>query len=122
MSLLSTIEYQNGFSDLEKKIADYLIEHKEDVIHMNLKELAEATYTSTATISRFCKKLGEKNFNDFRVHFAEITQSQTFSTINFNKPFLQDSPIFKIVRKMKFVIMLEKSINKPLKELIKFLI
>ena len=91
MSLLSTIEYQNGFSDLEKKIADYLIEHKEDVIHMNLKELAEATYTSTATISRFCKKLGEKNFNDFRVHFAEITQSQTFSTINFNKPFLQDS-------------------------------
>ena len=56
MSLLSTIEYQNGFSDLEKKIADYLIEHKEDVIHMNLKELAEATYTSTATISRFCKK------------------------------------------------------------------
>ena len=92
MSLLSTIEYQNGFSDLEKKIADYLIEHKEDVIHMNLKELAEATYTSTATISRFCKKLGEKNFNDFRVHFAEITQSQTFSTINFNKPFLQDSP------------------------------
>ena len=91
MSLLSTIEYQKGFSDLEKKIADYLIEHKEDVIHMNLKELAEATYTSTATISRFCKKLGEKNFNDFRVHFAEITQSQTFSTINFNKPFLQDS-------------------------------
>lgn len=116
MSLLSTIEYQNGFSDLEKKIADYLIEHKEDVIHMNLKELAEATYTSTATISRFCKKLGEKNFNDFRVHFAEITQSQTFSTINFNSHF------FKIVRKMKFVIMLEKSINKPLKELIKFLI
>ena len=63
MSLLSTIEYQKGFSELEKKIADYLIEHKEDVIHMNLKELAEATYTSTATISRFCKKLGEKNFN-----------------------------------------------------------
>ena len=87
MSLLSTIEYQNGFSDLEKKIADYLIEHKEDVIHMNLKELAEATYTSTATISRFCKKVGEKNFNDFRVHFAEITQSQTFSTVNFNKPY-----------------------------------
>lgn len=91
MSLLSTIEYQNGFSDLEKKIADYLIAHKEDVIHMNLKELAEATYTSTATISRFCKKLGEKNFNDFRVHLAEITQSQTFTTINFNKPFFQDT-------------------------------
>ena len=109
MSLLSTIEYQKGFSELEKKIADYLIEHKEDVIHMNLKELAEATYTSTATISRFCKKVGEKNFNDFRVHFAEITQSQTFSTVNFNKP-------------LKSVIILVKSINRQLKEPIKFLI
>ena len=60
MSLLSRIEYQSGFSELEKKIADYLIEHKEDVIHMNLKELAKATYTSTATISRFCKKVEKR--------------------------------------------------------------
>ena len=44
---------------------------KEHVTHMNLKELAEATYTQQQqTISRFCKKLGEKNFNDFRVHFG----------------------------------------------------
>ena len=78
MSLLSRIEYQSGFSELEKKIADYLIEHKEDVIHMNLKELAKATYTSTATISRFCKKVGEKNFNDFRVHLRKwFPQSQS---------------------------------------------
>lgn len=89
MSLLSRIEYQSGFSELEKKIADYLIEHKEDVIHMNLKELAKATYTSTATISRFCKKVGEKNFNDFRVHFAEVTQSQSFATVNFIDHFYQ---------------------------------
>ena len=116
MSLLSTIEYQNGFSDLEKKIADYLIEHKEDVIHMNLKELAEATYTSTATISRFCKKLGEKNFNDFRVHFAEITQSQTFSTINFNKPFLQDSSKNEICHNVGEIY------KQTIMELIKFLI
>ena len=96
MSLLSKIEYQSGFSELEKKIANYLIEHKDDVIHMNLKELAKATYTSTATISRFCKKVGEKNFNDFRVHFAEVTQSQSFATVNFNRPFSPDSSIEEI--------------------------
>ena len=90
-SLVQDTDRRRILQERKDDIADYLIEHKEDVIHMNLKELAEATYTSTATISRFCKKLGEKNFNDFRVHFAEITQSQTFSTINFNKPFLQDS-------------------------------
>ena len=52
MSLLSRIEYQSGFSELEKKIADYLIEHKEDVIHMNLKELAKATYTSVVFVRK----------------------------------------------------------------------
>ena len=59
MSLLSTIEYQNGFSDLEKKIADYLIEHKEDVIHMNLKELAEALGNDPNFATTITNKLTE---------------------------------------------------------------
>ncbi|MGN1181858.1 MAG: MurR/RpiR family transcriptional regulator [Faecalibacillus sp.] len=87
MSLLSKLEYQIGFSDLEKRIADFMINNKEEVANMNLNQLAKATYVSTATISRFCRKLGEKNFNDFRVHFAKITQASDFTHVNFNMPF-----------------------------------
>ncbi len=47
MSLLYKLEYQDNFTDL-----------------------AEITYTSPSTISRFCKKLVEKSYNDFRIHFA----------------------------------------------------
>ena len=65
MSLLSKLEYQIDFSDLEKRIADFMIENKEEVANMNLNQLANATYVSTATISRFCRKLGEKNYNNF---------------------------------------------------------
>lgn len=60
MNLLSKMEYQIDFSELEKRIADFMIENKEEVVKMNLKQLAQATYVSTATISRFCRKLGEK--------------------------------------------------------------
>ena len=70
MSLLSKLEYKKGFSDIEKGIANYIIDHKEEVANMRLVELAEATFTSTATISRFCKKLGEKNYNSFKINFA----------------------------------------------------
>ena len=87
MNLLSKLEYQIGFSDLEKRIADFMIENKEDVANMNLNQLANATFVSTATISRFCRKLGEKNYNSFRVHFAKVTQANEFTNVNFNMPF-----------------------------------
>ena len=60
MSLLYKLEYQDNFTDLEKGIANYL----------KITDLAEITYTSPSTISRFCKKLVEKSYNDFRIHFA----------------------------------------------------
>lgn len=87
MSLLSKLEYQTDFSDLEKRIADFMIENKEEVANMNLNQLANATFVSTATISRFCRKLGEKNYNNFRVHFAKVTQANEFTNVNFNMPF-----------------------------------
>ena len=43
MSLLSKLEYKKGFSDIEKGIANYIIDHKEEVANMRLVELAEAT-------------------------------------------------------------------------------
>lgn len=63
MSLLYKLEYQGNFTDLEKGIANYIVDLK-------IIDLAEITYTSPSTISRFCKKLGEKSYNDFRIHFA----------------------------------------------------
>mgnify|MGYP001475920341 CR=1 FL=1 len=45
--------YQDNFTDLEKGIANYIVDLK-------ITDLAEITYTSPSTISRFCKKLGEK--------------------------------------------------------------
>lgn len=63
MSLLYKLEYQDNFTDLEKCIANYIVDLK-------ITDLAEITYTSPSTISRFCKKLVEKSYNDFRIHFA----------------------------------------------------
>ena len=60
MSLLYKLEYQDNFTDLEKGIANYIVDLK-------ITDLAEITYTSP---SRFCKKLVEKSYNDFRIHFA----------------------------------------------------
>ena len=52
MSLLSKLEYKKGFSDIEKGIANYIIDHKEEVANMRLVELAEATFNSTVVFAR----------------------------------------------------------------------
>ncbi len=70
ISLLYKLEYQDNFTDLEKGIANYILDHKDYIVDLKITDLAEITYTSPSTISRFCKKLGEKSYNDFRIHFA----------------------------------------------------
>ena len=44
--------------DAEKKVADYVAGHQEDVINMSVAELAQNCATSQATVIRFCKKIG----------------------------------------------------------------
>jgi len=100
MSLLSKLEYQNNFTELEKEIADYIIDNKDDIADLKITELAEFTYTSPSTISRFCRKLGEKNYNDFRIHFASSVIKEYKSNIDYNKPFLPEDNTKQIINKM----------------------
>ena len=46
------------FFDAEKRIADYILENKKSVVDMTVAQLAKASGTSDATVSRFCRPLG----------------------------------------------------------------
>lgn len=48
--------------DAEKKAADYLIAHQEDVINMSVSELAQNCDTSQATIIRFARRSDVEGF------------------------------------------------------------
>lgn len=58
------------FFDAEKKIADCMIERKEEVINMTVAELAKASGTSDATVSRFCRKCGFRGFQHLKMTLA----------------------------------------------------
>ena len=46
------------FFDAEKRIADYILENKKSVVDMTVAQLAKASGTSDATVSRFCRRCG----------------------------------------------------------------
>lgn len=59
------------FFDAEKKIADYIMEHKKEVVNMTVAQLARASNTSDATVSRFCRRCGLKGFQNLKIDLAK---------------------------------------------------
>ena len=56
--ILDQLEEKKGFTSTESELADYILANLLEVTDSSIAELAKKTYTSKATIIRFCKKLG----------------------------------------------------------------
>ena len=61
----------SGFTKSEKKIAEYILKNSNDVLNATITELAERIATSDASIARFCKTLGCKGYQDFKIRLAK---------------------------------------------------
>jgi len=64
-----------SFTNAEKKAADYIISHSHETQIMSITELAMASSVAEATISRFCRKLGYKGYNAFKLALAASAAS-----------------------------------------------
>lgn len=92
-SILDTIHilYDNFFEQ-EKKIAQYIISHHKETVNMTISELATASGTSVATVSRFCKKCGVDGFHHLKIGLAqEIVDNDTTMPVS-NTISRQDIP------------------------------
>lgn len=76
MSLPALIEAQwTRLTINQQKIADYVLTNPFPVATMGIEDLAAATETSTATITRFVKALGLTGYTEFRNHAVQGYQS-----------------------------------------------
>lgn len=73
--LISLLQEQEGFSESERMIADYLLTNFRMLPGMSTRQLAKETFTSSAAIVRFSQKLGFGGYTEFRVKFlADMMQ------------------------------------------------
>ncbi|MBP0725356.1 MurR/RpiR family transcriptional regulator [Bacillus sp. RG28] len=56
-----------SFNELETSLYNYISQNMEKVSYMRIRELADETHVSTATILRFCRKLNCEGFSEFKV-------------------------------------------------------
>ena len=65
------ISMQQSLTVSENEIAQYVIHNADSVVTSTITAIAKNTNTSEASINRFCKKIGFKGFNSFKVALAQ---------------------------------------------------
>lgn len=84
----------------EKKIGDYVLSHQGKTQAMSISELAEASGVSEATVTRFCRKLGCKGYNDFRLAAAKNSAAREKHTNPLSGAVGNDDPFSEVCRKL----------------------
>ncbi len=100
MELFEKLKNKKRFSSLDLAIVNYILAYPRDVPNLTIDELAKATYTSTSSIVRLCKKLDMKGYADFRIKLA--TEVNTFlineERIEVDMPIRPDASIDEIAK------------------------
>ena len=55
----------------QKKIADYMVEHAENMAFITLRELSREVEITEITILNMCKALGYESFNEVKYEFRK---------------------------------------------------
>lgn len=89
------ISMQQSFTVSENEIAQYVMNNANTVVTSTITTIAKNTDTSEASINRFCKKIGYKGFNSFKVALA---QGSFFNSMQAVEATGQDSLVASISR------------------------
>ena len=55
----------------ERKVADYVLDHPDEVIHMRIVDLAQEARVSEPTVVRFCRAIDCDGFQNFKLALAQ---------------------------------------------------
>ena len=64
--LIRIQEYKSGASETEKGIIEWILENSKEASESTIHTLAQKTFSSPATVIRFCHKIGFKGFKEFQ--------------------------------------------------------
>lgn len=70
----------------ERKVADYVLAHASEVIHMRIVDLAQEAHVSEPTVVRFCRAIGCDGFQSFKLALAQyVAHSPQFGQFSLSE-------------------------------------
>lgn len=94
--ILEKLQATTHLSDNEKSIAIYMVEHLEEIPQISSREFARRCYTTATSIHRFIKKLGYKNYNDFKYNI--VTSLKNLQVENYS--IVSNEDILSLIHKI----------------------
>lgn len=75
MSILIKLRDFQNLPAAENEIRNFILKNPKDVLDMTVYEVASQTYTSPATVVRFCKRMDVKGFNKLKIELSSEVKS-----------------------------------------------
>lgn len=92
------------------RISRFILSNLEEIHGYNISQLAKACFVSNSSISRFCRKIGFRDFNELRHQFFQWTDisNKKFAYLGSDETALKDTYIDGIIENLQ---LLKKSIQ-----------
>mgnify|MGYP002623440768 CR=1 FL=1 len=111
MTIQEALRNEESFSVSEKEIAHYILDQREAILKQSVHDIAEATFTSTSSVVRLCRKIGLDGFKDFRIKYAAELERRVdqMEDIDPDFPFVKNDTVLDIAQKMN--VLMINSVN-----------
>ena len=98
------IKYKYNFLTVaEKKIADFILSNRENVLKMTIAELAKSASVANSAIVRCCNSLGFKSYSELKISLAaDISQNKQLNFVPYIHPDENASEIMDKIFKIFF--------------------
>ena len=75
----------SSLTKAEKKVADIVLKEEKNIIYDSLTDLAEKSGVGETSVLRFCRQIGHKGFQDFKLALAQELENTTTYESNSDK-------------------------------------
>jgi len=84
MSILIKLRENKDFTENEEYIAKYIIKNFRNIRELDTNIISAKTYTSNASVTRMCQKIGFSGFQEFKMKMLEEVINMEKEEINFD--------------------------------------
>ncbi|MFD1175171.1 MurR/RpiR family transcriptional regulator [Paenibacillus puldeungensis] len=73
-----------SFNEVELDMYRYILNHKNTIPYMTIREFAAKVHSSPTSVLRFCEKIGCSGFVEFKVYFKQMLSNEQQSKISYS--------------------------------------
>lgn len=106
MLTIQQLSYLKTLTSNEKTVAEYLIDHMNDISKISITDISSATFTSNSTTVRLAQKLGYHGWKELKTACIEEQRylNTHFHHVDPNVPFHKDDSFIKIAENISTLL------------------